>query len=84
MMLLSKSQLSIILLSRPLGATRCCSSLHDHIYKVPAHYCIMTWPLGATLVEVFICIRQLYVPGCRKHDNPALGGNICGILSSEW
>ena len=28
------------------------SSLHDHIYKVPAHYCIMTWPLGATLVEV--------------------------------
>ena len=49
-----KSQLNIILLSRPLGATRCCSSLHDHIYKVPAHYCIMTRPLGATLIEVFI------------------------------
>ena len=32
-----KSQLNIILLSRPLGATRCCSNLHDHIYKVPAH-----------------------------------------------
>ena len=47
-----KSQLNIILLSRPLGATRCCSNLHDHIYKVPAHYCIMTRPLGATLVEV--------------------------------
>ena len=48
----TKSQLSISLLCRPLGATRCCSSLHDHIYKVPAHYCIMTRPLGATLVEV--------------------------------
>ena len=47
-----KSQLNIILLSWPLGATRCCSSLHDHIYKVPAHYCIMTRPLGVTLVEV--------------------------------
>ena len=53
------SQLSNILLSRPLVATRCCSSLHDHIYKVPAHYCIMTRPLGATLVEVFMSIRQL-------------------------
>ena len=48
-----KSQLNIVLLSRPLGATCCCSSLHDHINKVPAHYCIMTRPLGATLVEVF-------------------------------
>ena len=76
-----KSQLNIILLSRPLGATRCCSNLHDHIYKVPAHYCIMTWPLEATLVEVFMSIRQLQVPGCCKHDNPALGGYICGILS---
>ena len=71
-----KSQLNIILLSRPLGATRSCSSLHDHIYKVPAHYCIMTRPLGATLVEVFMSIRQLQVPGCCKHDNPALGGYI--------
>ena len=49
---LIKSQLSIILLSRPLGATRCSSNLHDHIYKVPANYCIMTRPLGATLVEI--------------------------------
>ena len=48
-----KSQLNIILLSWPLGATHCCSSLRDHIYKVPAHYCIMTRPMGATLVEVF-------------------------------
>ena len=44
----TKSQLSNILLSRPLGATRCCSSLQDHIYKVPAHYFIMTRHMGAT------------------------------------
>ena len=49
-----KSQLNIILLGQPLGATRCCSNLHDHIYKVPAHYCIMTRPLGVTPIEVFI------------------------------
>ena len=49
--LYTKSQLSIILMCRPLGTTRCCSSLHDHIYKVPAHYCIMTRHLGATYVE---------------------------------
>jgi len=30
------------------------SMKHDYIYKVPAHYCIMTRPLGATLVEVFL------------------------------
>ena len=78
-----KSQLSIVLLNQPLGATRCCSSLHDHIYKVPAHYCIMTRPLGATLVEVFMSIRQLQVPGCCKHDNPALGGYIYGIFSFD-
>ena len=56
--LYTKSQLSIILLNRPLGATRCCSSLHDHIYKVPAHYCIMTRTLGATsdmnIMEIYI------------------------------
>ena len=57
-----KSQLSIILLSRPLGATHCCSSLHDHIYKVPAHYCIMTRPLGVTLVEVFMSIKSIISP----------------------
>ena len=76
-----KSQLSIVLLSRPLGATHCCSSLHDHIYKVPAHYCIMTRPLGATLVEVFMSIRQFQVPGCCKHDNPALEGYIYEVFS---
>ena len=32
--------------------------------------------LGATLVEVYMSIRQLQVPGCCKHDNPALGGYI--------
>ena len=76
-----KSQLNIILLSRPLGATHHCSNLHDYTYKVPAHYCIMTRPLGATLVEVFMSKRQFQVPGCCKHDNPALGGYICGIFS---
>ena len=29
------------------------SMKHDYIYKVPAHYSIMTRPLGATLVDVF-------------------------------
>ena len=50
----TKSQLGNILLTRPLGATRCWSSLHDHIYKVPAHYCILTRHLGATYVEYSI------------------------------
>ena len=76
-----KSQLSIILLSWPLGATCCCSSLHGYIYKVPAHYCIMSRPLGATLVEVFMSIRQLQVLGCCKHDNLELGGYIYGVFS---
>ena len=53
----TKSQLGNILLTRPLGATCCWSRLHDHIYKLPAHYCIMTRPLGATPVEVFMGIR---------------------------
>ena len=82
-----KSRLNIILLSRPLGATHHCSNLHDYTYKVPAHYCIMTRPLGATLVEVFMSIRQLQVPGCCKHDNPALGGYIIWsiqFLLSDW
>ena len=35
------------------GYTVVVQSLHDYIYKVPAHYCIMTRPLGATLIEVF-------------------------------
>ena len=70
-----KSQLNIILLRRPLGATR--------IYKVPAHYCIMTRPLGATPVEVFMSIRQLQVPGCFKHDNPAHGGYIYGYKGEK-
>ena len=51
--------------------------------KVPAHYCIMTRPLGATLVEVFMSISKLQVPGYCKHDNPALGGYIWGILNSD-
>src|SRR4051812_47989163 len=59
-----------------LGGYTLCSNLHGYIYKVPAHYCIMTRPLGATLVEVFMSIKQLQVPGCCKHDNPTLGGYI--------
>ena len=61
MMLFSlKFQLSIILLSRSLGAT---------------------------LVEIFMSIRQLQVPGCCKHDNPTLGGYIIWsiqFLLSDW
>ena len=34
------------------GYTIVVQSLHDHIYKVPAHYSIMIRPLGATPVEV--------------------------------
>jgi len=34
---------------------------------------LLTRALGATLVEVYMSIRQLQVPGCCKHDNPALG-----------
>ena len=41
-----KSQVNIILLSRPLGATHHCSNLHDYIYKVPAHHCINDLALG--------------------------------------
>ena len=50
-----KSQLNIILLRRPLGATHCCSNLYDHIYKVPSYYCIMSRHLGATR-----CCSSLY------------------------
>src|SRR3954470_16255017 len=41
-----KSQLNIILLSRPFGAIHHCSNLHNYIYKVPAHYCINDPALG--------------------------------------
>ena len=44
---------------------------------------LLNRPLGATLVEVFMSIRQLQVPGCCKHDNPTLGGYIGGILNSD-
>ena len=57
-----KSQLNIILLSRPLGATRYCSNLHDHIYKVPAHYCIMTRHLGATYMEYSVYMIEMNKP----------------------
>ena len=60
--LYTESQLSIILLSRPLEATCCYSSIHDHLYKVPAHYCIMTRTLGATLVEVFYELKAIISP----------------------
>ena len=70
----TKCQLSIVLLSRPLGAIRCCSSLHDHIYKVPAHYCIMTRPLGATLVEVFMSIKAIISPRLLQAWQPGTWG----------
>ena len=44
---------------------------------------LLTRPLGATLVEVFMSIRQLQVPGCCNYDNPALGGYIYGIFSFD-
>ena len=64
-----KSQLNIILLSRPLGDTHHCSTLHDYIYKIPANYCIMTRPLGATLIEVFIsnCKSQVATSMTARH-----------------
>ena len=43
----------------------------------------MTRPLEATLVEVFMSIRQLQVLGGCKHDNAALGGYIC-VIHSLW
>ena len=51
----------------------------DMIYStmegiVPSRCRLTTRPLGATLVEVFMSIRQLQVPSCCKHDNAALGG----------
>ena len=69
-----KSQLNFILLSRPLGATRCCSSLYDHIYKVPAHYCIMTRPLGATLVIVFYEYKAITSPRLLQAWQPGTWG----------
>ena len=36
----------------------------------------MTRPLGVTLIEVFLASGNYKVPGCCKHDNPALGGYI--------
>ena len=41
----------------------------------------MTRPLGATLVEVSMSIRQFQVAGCCKHDNPTLGDYIYEVFS---
>ena len=62
-----KSQLNIILLSRPLGATHHCSNLHDYTYKVPAHYCIITRLLGAT-PDIVWSIQFLLVTGMNNMD----------------
>ena len=62
-------------------------SFFIHLIEDPTHHIIMSRPLGATLVEVFMSIRQLQVPGCCKHDNPALGGYIIWsiqFLLSDW
>ena len=37
---------------------------------------LLNRPLEVTLVEVFMSIRKLQVPGRCKHDNPTLGGYI--------
>ena len=58
-----KSQLNIILLSQPLGATYRCSSLHDHILQ--SLY---------SLLHNNLALGGFQVPGCCKHDNPAHGG----------
>ena len=44
--------------------------------KVPAHYCIMTRPLGATLVEVYMSIRQLQVPSRCRLTTRHLGATL--------
>ena len=44
--------------------------------KVPAHYCIMTRPLGATLVEVFYEHKAITSPRLLS-----LGGYIYGVFS---
>ena len=55
-----------------------------HFIEDLTHHIVMSQPLGATLVEVFMSIRQLQVPGFCKHDNPTLGGYICGIEYSVY
>ena len=51
-----------IVMSRPLGATYCCSSLHDHIYKVPAHYCINNPALGGYIGWSFYEYKAITSP----------------------
>ena len=79
-----KSQLNIILLSWPLGATCCCSNLHDYIYKVPGHYCIMTRPLGATLIEVFISNYKSQVAASMTTRHLGATYVEYSILTSDW
>ena len=63
--------------------------LYKEVYiKSQLNIILLSRPLGATLVEIFMSIRQLQVPGCCKHDNPALGGyrwytNKGGITSNS-
>ena len=64
-------------MTRPLGATHCCSRLHHQIYKVPAHYCIMTRPLGATSYDVlFSKEKNVEVPSRRKQSTCHLGATL--------
>ena len=68
--------------SGPMMGVTSYDDLFKEVYiKSQLNIILLTQPSGATLVEVFMSIRQLQVPGCCKHDNPALGGYICGIFS---
>ena len=70
--------------SSPMMGVTSYDVLFQEVYiKSQLDIILLSRPLGATLVEVFMSIRQLQVPGCCKHNNPALGGYICGIFSCD-
>ena len=68
--------------SSPMMGVTLYDVLFREVYiKYQLNIILMTRPLEATLVEVFMSIRQLQVLGGCKHDNPELGGYLCGIFS---
>ena len=68
--------------SGPMERITAYGILFKEIYiKSQLNIILLSRPLGVTLVEVFMSIRQLQVPGCCKHDNPTLGGYIYGVFS---
>ena len=63
--------------SSPMMGVTLYDVLFKEVYiKYQLNIILLSRPLGATLIKVFISIKQLQVPGCCKHDNPALGGYI--------